>query len=831
MNSIRRTVFILLFLSLSAVLALADSDPPGRVARLQYVSGSVSIQPHGQDEWVSGTVNRPLTNSDNIWTDKDSRAELNVGDAVLRMNSETSLTITNISDNTVQVQLHQGTLNVRVRRIYGGEIYEVDSPNIAFTVQKSGEYRFDVDPDADNTRVTVWKGEGDATGDGPAVHVKSHQQARFSGGTSLAHSIDEAPDPDGFDDWARVRDRRQDNSYSGRYVASGTIGSEDLDDYGTWSEVPPYGRVWVPAVAPGWAPYHYGHWVWIDPWGWTWVDDAPWGFAPFHYGRWAYINSYWGWIPGPVYVRPVWAPALVAWFGGPGWGISFGFGGGLGWCPLGFREPFFPWYGVGRGYFRNVNVSNTRITNITNITNNYYNNYYGRGARGVNGRNLPNFRYANAKAPGGLTAVPRDVVVNSRPVGSAAMRVPHNALANAHAVSRVPVNPTRASTLGPNAGRSAAAPQSRIVNRPVVSRNGSPRTNSGMGGGQRPALDARVAHNGSSRPFGVTTGSSERNVPRPGQAGNAGNAARDESRSPAAMNSRGSQQPGGAHYVPRPGQSGSRRGESAMNGSRDASRSSSAMNNRPSQQGGHYVPRPPSRGTLAENGAPNDLPRSSAANSGGERSSSSSRYVPRPGASYGNSGRDSNSGRYSISGRDSASPRTNSPRSYNGGSSSSSRASVPRPTGRVLPGGDYSGSRYGQGGDSRSSSPSRPQMNSRGSYGGRESSPSYSQGGYSGGSSSGYGRGGYSGGSVRGGYSGGSRGGSYEGGYSGGGSRGGSSGGGYSGGGSRGGSSGGGYSGGGSRGGSYGGGYSGGGGHSNGGGHSGSSNGNSGHRN
>src|SRR5512140_225021 len=105
MNSIRRTLFVLFFLSLSAVLALADTDPPGRVARLQYVSGSVSIQPHGQDEWVSGTVNRPLTNSDNIWTDKDSRAELNVGDAVLRMNSETSLTITNISDNTVQVQL------------------------------------------------------------------------------------------------------------------------------------------------------------------------------------------------------------------------------------------------------------------------------------------------------------------------------------------------------------------------------------------------------------------------------------------------------------------------------------------------------------------------------------------------------------------------------------------------------------------------------------------------------------------------------------------------------------------------------------------------------
>ncbi len=75
--------------------------------------------------------------------------------------------------------------------------------------------------------------------------------------------------------------------------------------------------MWVPNGTPaGWAPYHYGHWVWVDPWGWTWVDDAPWGFAPFHYGRWAYVGGYWGWVPGPIAARPVYAPALVAWVGG-----------------------------------------------------------------------------------------------------------------------------------------------------------------------------------------------------------------------------------------------------------------------------------------------------------------------------------------------------------------------------------------------------------------------------------------------------------------------------------------------------------------------------------
>jgi hypothetical protein len=221
---LRRVMFGTLFLlSVTATLAWGEDDPPGRVARLQYIQGSVSVQPQGADGWVAGTVNRPLTTSDNIWADKQSRAELNVGTGVLRMDGETSLTLTNVSDSTVQVELHQGTLNLRVRRLYRGEIYEVDTPNMAFTVQKSGSYRFDVDSSGDVSYVSVWKGEGDATGNGPAVRVRAHERARFSG-TYLAHQIDRAPGYDGFDDWCQVRDRREDHALSAQYVSPGVIG-------------------------------------------------------------------------------------------------------------------------------------------------------------------------------------------------------------------------------------------------------------------------------------------------------------------------------------------------------------------------------------------------------------------------------------------------------------------------------------------------------------------------------------------------------------------------------------------------------------------------------
>src|SRR5690348_7418710 len=70
----------------------SDQDPPNRIARLNYTSGSVSFQPNGEGDWVTAVANRPLTTGDNLWADKDSRAELHVGSTAIRMDGETSLT-------------------------------------------------------------------------------------------------------------------------------------------------------------------------------------------------------------------------------------------------------------------------------------------------------------------------------------------------------------------------------------------------------------------------------------------------------------------------------------------------------------------------------------------------------------------------------------------------------------------------------------------------------------------------------------------------------------------------------------------------------------------
>ena len=316
-------LLILASLSLATNRALADDDdPPSRVARLSYLQGEVSFNPSGTDDWVGAVVNRPITIGDKLWADNNARAELQVGSAVLRLSGQTGLSFLNLDDRIMQISLTEGTLNLKVRRLGADESIEVDTPNLALSVLRTGSYRINVNEAGDATLVTVRDGEGEAPAVGSAYTVHAEEQGAFSGTDSITSDIQPLPEDDDFDQWCNDRDHRAEHSTSGRYVSDDVIGYEDLDENGGWRPEPEYGTVWFPhTTIIGWAPYRFGHWVWVTPWGWTWVDDAPWGFAPFHYGRWIFVRGAWGWGPAPprvvavAYVRPVYAPALVAWVG------------------------------------------------------------------------------------------------------------------------------------------------------------------------------------------------------------------------------------------------------------------------------------------------------------------------------------------------------------------------------------------------------------------------------------------------------------------------------------------------------------------------------------
>jgi hypothetical protein len=437
-------------------------DPPSRVARLNYMDGSVSFQPGGENDWVTAVLNRPLVTGDNLWADEDSQAEVHIGSTALRLGAKTGITLLDISDRAAQIRLAQGSLIVKVRHVDDEDSYEIDTPNVAFVIAQPGDYRIDVDPDGNRTEVTVWRGRGEVTGGGSSYTVVANQYATFTGTDNLDYDLGQIPGKDGFDTWALDRDQREDQSDSANYVSREMTGYEDLDEYGDWSYVADYGTCWRPRVlVAGWAPYRFGHWSWVGPWGWTWVEDEPWGFAPFHYGRWAFAGTGWLWVPGPSVVRPVYAPALVAWVGGgPGFNFSFSFGAGVGWFPLAPGEVFIPGYRVSRVYVNNVNFTNTRV-NLTRVTN-VYNTVVINRSTTVN-----NITYANRNVNGGVTVVSRDTFVNARPVARSVVSVPARELAAAPVSERVGVEPERTSVLG--AGRPVTnKPPAAVTSRPVV---------------------------------------------------------------------------------------------------------------------------------------------------------------------------------------------------------------------------------------------------------------------------------------------------------------------------------------------------------------------------
>jgi hypothetical protein len=455
--------FRLFLIPLLTVGILAAQDPPSRVGRLNFINGNVSFQPGGGTDWVPATVNRPLTVGDQVFADEGARAEIHVSGITFRLGSKTAFEFLNLDDRNVQVRLSEGTLNVRVRRL-NGENVEVDTPNQAFTIQRPGAYRIDANPDNNQTSVTVRDGNGEVTTNSGAFGVQARQEAVLDGQDQVQYNVYDAPGADDFDNWAQSRDQHDDRSQSSRYVSQDMVGYEDLDDNGSWQNVPEYGQAWIPRSVPdGWAPYHNGHWAWIDPWGWSWVDDAPWGFAPFHYGRWASFSGRWGWVPGPVAVAPVYAPALVAWFGvgGGGLQISAGFGGeGAGWFPLGPRDVYLPAYQASPAYVTRINTTNTTVINNTQITN-VYNNYTRTG-------NSPIASYSNRNVPGAAVAVSHNVLASGRPVQQAAVRITPNQVAGIRAVSAAP----RVAPQFPAAARTANVPRpaAAVMSRSIVAK-------------------------------------------------------------------------------------------------------------------------------------------------------------------------------------------------------------------------------------------------------------------------------------------------------------------------------------------------------------------------
>lgn len=348
--------FLVALLAVGAVLSAEASEyddeaveeigatPP----RLSFIEGRVSVRRDTERGWSPARVNWPLAPGDLLAAEADGVFELEIGpDSFVRGWAGSRLALEALEADRTRLRAWQGQCAFDISGLDPGQLLEIETPTADFTIDRPGYYRFRIE--GDRTEITVRrKGLARvATLSGEELAVAAEQQAVIDGADGRGAAIGFAPPRDRWDDWNFERSAYLHGAASARYVPRGVYGTRDLDRYGAWETEPEYGPIWVPrGIPPGWVPYSEGVWV-QDPWyGWTWVDAAPWGWAPFHYGRWVFVRSRWCWAPGPLVVRPVYAPALVAFYGsGPYFSGTFSSGTRVGWVALGWGEPCVPWWG------------------------------------------------------------------------------------------------------------------------------------------------------------------------------------------------------------------------------------------------------------------------------------------------------------------------------------------------------------------------------------------------------------------------------------------------------------------------------------------------------
>jgi hypothetical protein len=457
--------YILIFVFAWSLFAASSTrseevSPPNTATppRLSLVEGQVSFWRTGGQDWTPAQPNTPLAAGDSIYTGWGSNAEFQVGPrAYVRIGEATQLQISSIEPDYVQLRLTAGEASLDLRQLMPGHSVEVDTPNAAFTVEHVGYYRFNIDQRS-TTLITRRGGSATLTpSNGQATRINAAEEVVASGTDAPTLETYAAPEVDTWDRWNYNRTDSLLDSMSARYVPAEVYGAADLDHSGTWRTVPEYGPVWVPeAVAPGWAPYSAGHWIYDPVYGWSWVDDARWGWAPYHYGRWVNVNGIWGWAPGPMVARPIYAPALVAWLGG----VQISAGVGVGWVALGWGEPLVPWWGP-RGYAgvpswggwggpRVVNrtIINTTTVNVTNI-------------------NVTNITYANTQVHNAVITTSSERFSRG---GRDYTRASAEAVRDWHPAERgIEVRPSPAS-LAPGEGHATRPPQENVERRVVAMR-------------------------------------------------------------------------------------------------------------------------------------------------------------------------------------------------------------------------------------------------------------------------------------------------------------------------------------------------------------------------
>ncbi|MFC2164714.1 DUF6600 domain-containing protein [Acidobacteriota bacterium] len=321
-------IFVLLLFSFASLMAQDIEYTNSSIARLSYVKGNSYIQRSSDLAYEEGVVNMPVGEGDRIGT-TDGHVEIYLRKGIyFRLDNDTKVDFMNLpkkGDDLSQIRLWSGNIYLSIDFLEREKSIEVHTADVSIYILDEGLYRINVRPNQE-TEIFVFNGLVEASGTSGSVLIKeAHMLEAIDGQFSSNPLRFYATSEDNFDIWSEYRDSLLRKRLAQTYLPDELGDFEhELQTSGEWTNIPPYGRVWVPGgIGSTWRPYYDGRWVWMPTCGWTWLPYETWGWVTFHFGRWHWnIGVGWYWIP-----TTIWGPGWVSWH----WGYDY-----CGWAPMSY---------------------------------------------------------------------------------------------------------------------------------------------------------------------------------------------------------------------------------------------------------------------------------------------------------------------------------------------------------------------------------------------------------------------------------------------------------------------------------------------------------------
>lgn len=289
-------------LSLIALLAAAPALAQAPAGRIAEASGAVSLRPIG-GTWAAAPRGAALLEGQTLRTGPRAQAELDLGANRLGLDPDTILRIDSAHPGMPAFTLEQGRAMFLLRSLQPGQVARINLPRGSVTLAEPGLYVVSAPEAGRPASVGVSRGLAQVYGPGVSLAVPAGQTGLFGGaepatvraGVADGFLADDPtpPPPQVFRPTPGAPPPPA-TPIAPPPDLAGVPGADPLRQQGSWDDLPDYGAVWYPPVAPSWNPY-------ADPW-----QAERWGYAPWTSGAWIMIGPRWAWMPPRRITPPAW---------------------------------------------------------------------------------------------------------------------------------------------------------------------------------------------------------------------------------------------------------------------------------------------------------------------------------------------------------------------------------------------------------------------------------------------------------------------------------------------------------------------------------------------